>query len=125
MRQYFKLIILCVLLLVCFLNGCTKRPSEKSDTGTTHNTQSETEPTGTEDDGEPPAIIIPQQTEPETQPIPGQEDGKTSGSGSQSFTSTGSTEPSATTEATEGTESTKATLPPKFDEDELPPIPVG
>ncbi len=140
MKQYFKRITLCILLSVLLLNGCGKQPSEETlpaDTQpSTQTTQSQTESAGDLEEGELPALTIPQQTEPVTQPTRGQENEKpTDGDPQMPATTdpTRGTEPPAITEPTEGTkpsEETKPTeveptLPPRFDEDELPPIPVG
>ena len=140
MKQYVKL-ALCVLLSVLLLTGCGKQPSEDASPTTT---QPVTEATHGLEEGELPPVVIPQQTKPAeevtapetTQPTEGTKPPETTKptEGTQppeTTEPTESTQPPETTEPTEGTqppettEPTESTDPPGFDDDELPPVPVG
>ncbi len=119
MKQYLGLITLCILLSMFLLNGCGKQPSEETlpaDTQpSTQTTQPQTESAGDLEEGELPALTIPQQTEPVTQPT----EGTPAPEATQPIQEP---KPPADTEPTQPPEPTE---PPRLDENELPPIPVG
>ncbi len=108
MKQYFKL-ALCVLLSVLLLTGCGKQPSEDAVPTTT---QPVTEATHGLEEGELPPVAIPQETESVTQPAE-------ETTAPETTQATEDTQPPETTEPTESTDS------PGFDDDELPPVPIG
>jgi hypothetical protein len=141
MKQYFKQITLCFLLTLFLLNGCGKQPSEGNEPPaqpTTQITQPTTQTDGNPEEGELPAITVPQQTEPVTEPIEVTTPPAVTKPAptTQPPVTTQATEPPATTrptqppvpadppEATEPTRQTEPTESPRLDEDELPPVPV-
>lgn len=141
-------LLLCIALSVFLLSACGKQAAEgpSPSQGTTQATQSQTESGNSLEEGELPAITIPQQTHPVTAPTeeaevikPPAATAPTVGTKPAEPTPTEPaptqpepTEPPETTppEATRPTDPTEtappeATEPPRLDPDELPPIPIS
>ena len=122
--------LLCITLCVFLLSACGKRAAEEPTVPPTQAAQTEN-PDGLEQ-GEFPAIIIPQQTEPVTDPTEDSEptEGTMAPAATEPSKGTEPTEPEPTqpkpTEPEEPSETAppETTEPPKLDENELPPIPV-
>jgi hypothetical protein len=136
--------LLCITLCVFLLSACGKQAAEEPTVPPTEAAQTEN-PNGLEQ-GELPAIIIPQQTEPVTTPTEDSEptEGTMPPAATEPSKGTEPTEPKPTeppkeTEPTEPeptqpkptepeepseTAPPETTEPPKLDENELPPIPV-
>jgi hypothetical protein len=129
MKQYYIRFWLCLLTLLFLLTACGKQAAE--DPLPTDMSTHPTAQTGERlDEGELPQVTFPQQTQPVTDPTEGTKPPEETNPSEDAA-------PPEETDPSEGTtppetmlppETSRPTVPaepPRFDEDELPLIPVG